>query len=59
LEFVNFQTDILASIGEPPPDAVFARIDKNRDYVPDNVCWKPICRKSKKENQPLECIRDI
>lgn len=56
LEFLNFQADVLESIGEPSPGMFFSRIDKNGDYVPGNISWE---KGKKRENVTFELIRDI
>ena len=38
-DFQNFLADILATIGEPPPDTLLDRIDNDRGYEPGNWRW--------------------
>jgi len=37
--FQAFRDDVLAEIGEPPPGALFGRIDTGLGYQPGNIKW--------------------
>jgi hypothetical protein len=37
--FANFLSDILATIGERPPDHSLDRIENSKGYFPGNVRW--------------------